>query len=158
VPEKIIIVINIPLCTIDVLFQAVHSAALRDNVCCTLRVCEVILNLVDLLMDMGVLKQCLRDEAGVSGGVNRSACVSVSGHGHNHHMCHQGSGKGSRGAEYASPCSEREPHKFSGGSHKGTAKLQTPHTLIMSCVIRYVFIILHALMCEYAEQFTVTAA
>ena len=37
--------------------QAVHSAALRDNVCCTLRVCEVILNLLELLMDMGVLKQ-----------------------------------------------------------------------------------------------------
>jgi len=121
-----------------VLFQAVHSAALRDNVCCTLRVCEVILNLVDLLMDMGVLKQCLRDEAAISGGVNRSVCVSMSAHGHNHHMYHQGSGKGSRGAEYASPSSERETHKFSGGSHKGTAKLQTPHSLIMSCVIRFV--------------------
>ena len=115
-----------------------HSAALRDNVCCTLRVCEVILNLVDLLMDMGVLKQCLRDEAAVSGGVNRGVCVSVSGHGHNHHMYHQGSGKGSRGAEYASPSSERETHKFSIGSHKGTAKLQTPHSLVMSCVIRFV--------------------
>jgi hypothetical protein len=90
-------------------------------------------------MDMGVLKQCLRDEAAVSGGINRSVCVSVSGHGHSHHAYHQGSGKGSKGTEYASPSSEKEPHKFSGGSHKGTAKLQTPHSLIMSCVIRFVF-------------------
>lgn len=36
---------------------------MRENSCCTLRVLEVILNLVELLMDMGVLKQCLRDEA-----------------------------------------------------------------------------------------------
>lgn len=36
---------------------------MRENSCCTLRVLEVILNLVELLMDMGVLKQFLRDEA-----------------------------------------------------------------------------------------------
>lgn len=29
---------------------------LRDNVCCTLRVCEVVFNLLELLIDMGVLK------------------------------------------------------------------------------------------------------
>lgn len=45
------------------LLQAVHFSAVRDSSCCTLRVLEVILNLVELLMDMGVLKQCLRDEA-----------------------------------------------------------------------------------------------
>lgn len=44
------------------LYQAVHSVALRDSNCCTLRVCENILNLVELLIDMGVMKQCLRDE------------------------------------------------------------------------------------------------
>lgn len=36
---------------------------MRENSCCTLRVLEVILNLVELLMDMGVLKQFLRNEA-----------------------------------------------------------------------------------------------
>lgn len=36
---------------------------MHDNACCSLRVIEVILNLVEILMDMGVLKQCLRDEA-----------------------------------------------------------------------------------------------
>lgn len=48
---------------IQVVLKAVHSAALRDNNVCTLRVLEVILNLIELLMDMGVLKQFLRDEA-----------------------------------------------------------------------------------------------
>lgn len=45
-----------------IFYQAVHSVALRDGNCCTLRVCENILNLVELLIDMGVMKQCLRDE------------------------------------------------------------------------------------------------
>ncbi|XP_069694360.1 protein unc-80 homolog isoform X2 [Periplaneta americana] len=93
----------------QVVLKAVHSAAVRDNVCCTLRVCEVILNLVELLMDMGVLKQCLRDEATTSGS-------------------HQGSNKTSRGGEHSSPSNEKET-----SSHKGH---QTPHSLVMSCVIR----------------------
>lgn len=36
---------------------------MRDTKFCTLRVLEVILNLIELLMDMGVLKQFLREEA-----------------------------------------------------------------------------------------------
>ncbi|CAL7937444.1 unnamed protein product [Xylocopa violacea] len=48
---------------LQVVLKAVHSVALRDSNCCTLRVCENILNLVELLMDMGVMRQCLRDEA-----------------------------------------------------------------------------------------------
>jgi len=127
-------------CKIDIWFQAVHSAAVRDNVCCTLRICEVILNLVELLMDMGVLKQCLRDEVAASGGVNHSVCVSVSGHAHIHHISHQSSDKGSKETEHGSPCAEKEPNKPSSGSHKGNSKLQTPHSLIMSCVIRFVFL------------------
>ncbi|XP_071051603.1 protein unc-80 homolog isoform X3 [Onthophagus taurus] len=47
----------------QVVLKAVHSASLRDHNVCTLRVLEVILNLVELLMDLGVLKQFLRDEA-----------------------------------------------------------------------------------------------
>lgn len=42
--------------------QAVHLIALRDSNCCTLRVCEIILNLVELLMDMGVMKRYLRED------------------------------------------------------------------------------------------------
>lgn len=124
-----------------VLFQAVHSAAVRDNFCCTLRVCEVILNLVELLMDMGILKQCLRDEVSSSGGVNRNVCVLVSGHGHSNHISHHGSCKESKETEYVSPSTEKEPSKLSGGSQKGAARLQTPHSLIMSCVIRFVSLI-----------------
>jgi hypothetical protein len=126
---------------IYVLFQAVHSAAVRDNVCCTLRVCEVILNLVELLLDMGILKQCLRDEVSASGGVNHSVSILVSGHGHSNHISHQGSCKESKETEYVSPSTEKEPSKISGGSQKGTSRLQTPHSLIMSCVIRFVLLI-----------------
>ncbi|XP_031777864.1 protein unc-80 homolog isoform X3 [Nasonia vitripennis] len=46
----------------QIVLKAIHNVALRDNQSCTLRVCELILNLIELLMDMGVLKQCLRDE------------------------------------------------------------------------------------------------
>ncbi|XP_021940294.1 protein unc-80 homolog isoform X4 [Zootermopsis nevadensis] len=119
----------------QVVLKAVHSAAVRDNVCCTLRVCEVILNLVELLMDMGVLKQCLRDEAAASGGENHNVGGSLYAHGHGHHVSQQGSGKRPKGTEYVSPSAEKG-RKLSCGSHKGIAKLQTPHSLIMSCVIR----------------------
>ncbi|KAF5273419.1 hypothetical protein FQA39_LY07436 [Lamprigera yunnana] len=47
---------------IQVVLKATHAAVLKDNNCCTLRVLEVILNLVELLIDLGVLKQCLREE------------------------------------------------------------------------------------------------
>ncbi|RZF41260.1 hypothetical protein LSTR_LSTR010488, partial [Laodelphax striatellus] len=40
-----------------VVLKAIHSVAQRDNMSCTLRVCEVLLNLADLLVDMGILKQ-----------------------------------------------------------------------------------------------------
>uniref|UniRef100_T1IVG6 Uncharacterized protein n=1 Tax=Strigamia maritima TaxID=126957 RepID=T1IVG6_STRMM len=44
-----------------VVLKAVHSVTLRDNVC-TLRVCEVILNLLDILLDFGLLNQANRDD------------------------------------------------------------------------------------------------
>lgn len=47
----------------QVVLKAVHSVALRDNTCCTARVCEYVLNMLELLMDMGVMKQCLREES-----------------------------------------------------------------------------------------------
>nr|CAH7758097.1 unnamed protein product [Callosobruchus chinensis] len=48
---------------LQVVLQAVHRTAMRESTSCTLRVLEVILNLVELLLDMNILKQCLRDEA-----------------------------------------------------------------------------------------------
>ncbi|KAJ8947309.1 hypothetical protein NQ318_004561 [Aromia moschata] len=50
----------------QVVLKAVYRTAVRESAACTLRVLEVILNLVELLLDMGVLKQCLRDEAAAS--------------------------------------------------------------------------------------------
>ncbi|XP_018896454.1 protein unc-80 homolog isoform X1 [Bemisia tabaci] len=47
---------------LQVVLKAIHSVALRENVSCTIRVCEMILNLIELLIEMGALKQCLRDE------------------------------------------------------------------------------------------------
>jgi hypothetical protein len=103
-------------------------------------VCEVILNLVELLMDMGVLKQCLRDEAATSGGENHNVGVSASSHGHSQHISHQSSCKRPKETEYGSPSTEKG-RKLSSASHKGNAKLQTPHSLIMSCIIRFAFLI-----------------
>lgn len=40
----------------QVVLKAVHAASMRESPCCTLRVCEVILNLLELLVDLGVLK------------------------------------------------------------------------------------------------------
>ncbi|VEN40785.1 unnamed protein product, partial [Callosobruchus maculatus] len=48
---------------LQVVLQAVHRTVMRESTSCTLRVLEVILNLVELLLDMNILKQCLRDEA-----------------------------------------------------------------------------------------------
>ncbi|XP_043466068.1 protein unc-80 homolog isoform X3 [Leptopilina heterotoma] len=45
-----------------VVLRAVHNVALRETTFCTLRVCELILNLVVALIEVGVLKQCLREE------------------------------------------------------------------------------------------------
>ncbi|XP_076295580.1 unc80, NALCN channel complex subunit isoform X9 [Lasioglossum baleicum] len=58
---------------LQVVLKAVRSVAMRDSNCCTLRVCENILNLVELLMDMGVMKQCLREE--MAGSIAESATV-----------------------------------------------------------------------------------
>ncbi|KAK2588606.1 hypothetical protein KPH14_006375 [Odynerus spinipes] len=98
----------------QVVLKAVHSVALRDNTCCTARVCENILNLVELLMDMGVMKQCLREETMGSNG---------------------GSGTGMDKAEYIrkhdSPVNEQDKRHDSDAKSKPTA-----HNLLMNCVIR----------------------
>ncbi|XP_011502192.1 PREDICTED: protein unc-80 homolog [Ceratosolen solmsi marchali] len=43
--------------------EAIQNISLRNNQSCTLRICESILNLIELLMDMGILKQSLRDDS-----------------------------------------------------------------------------------------------
>ncbi|XP_058795328.1 protein unc-80 homolog isoform X2 [Phymastichus coffea] len=48
---------------LEVVLKAIHNISLRDNHSCSLRVCESILNLLELLMDMGVLKHCIREES-----------------------------------------------------------------------------------------------
>ncbi|XP_025829365.1 protein unc-80 homolog [Agrilus planipennis] len=48
---------------IQVVLKAIHAIMVKDGQNCSLRVLEVSLNLVELLLEMGVLKQCLRDEA-----------------------------------------------------------------------------------------------
>ncbi|KAJ8665380.1 hypothetical protein QAD02_007042, partial [Eretmocerus hayati] len=56
---------DIDLC---VVLQAVHNVALRDTQSCTLRVCELILNLLELLIDMGLLKYSHDSMEETSGG------------------------------------------------------------------------------------------
>lgn len=88
--------------------QAVHFSVVRDRGCCTLRVLEVILNLVEMLMDMGVLKQCLRDEA-------------------------LGERPVSSAPSEASPSGK--PAKTTTETEK--PKPITPHQLIMNIIVRY---------------------
>lgn len=57
--------------------QALNNIAIRDNQSCTLRVCELILNLLELLIDMGVLKRCLRDESLENQGNNYSRIKNI---------------------------------------------------------------------------------
>lgn len=95
-------------------FQAVHFSAMRENSCCTLRVLEVILNLVELLMDMGVLKQFLRDEA-------------LSEHPTSAAMSDASPGKGSKNIGGAASKIASEADK---------PKPVTPHRLIMHIIVR----------------------
>ncbi|XP_046830154.1 protein unc-80 homolog isoform X11 [Vespa crabro] len=100
----------------QVVLKAVNSIALRDNTCCTVRVCENILNLVELLMDMGVMKQCLRDESmgsnpGSGTGMEKTESV--------------------RKQDSPSTTNEQDRRHDSDGNHKPTA-----HNLLMNCVIR----------------------
>ncbi|XP_046741999.1 protein unc-80 homolog isoform X7 [Diprion similis] len=98
----------------QVVLKAVHAVALRDNLCCTLRVCENILNLLELLMDMGVLKQCLREEA-----TNSNAGSN--------------SGKSDKApSKHDSPTNDQQQKSNS----RPTGVEVTAHHLLMNCVIR----------------------
>nr|CAD7425389.1 unnamed protein product [Timema monikensis] len=107
----------------QVVLKAVHYAAQRDSVCCTLRVCEVILNLVELLMDMGVLKQCLREEAVATGSIKGTMA--------------SGQSKVGKSEYYETPVIDLEIGR-ERGKEKTTDKFNTPHNLTMSCVIRVI--------------------
>lgn len=93
--------------------QAVHFSVMRENNTCTLRVLEVILNLIELLMDMGVLKQFLRDEALAEHQSTPVPEISP--------------GKGTKSAT-TSPPANMEPEKHS--------KPLSPHRLIMHVIVR----------------------
>ncbi|KAH1025785.1 hypothetical protein HUJ05_010443 [Dendroctonus ponderosae] len=49
-----------------VVLKAVYRTSMRESSSCTLRVLEVILNLLELLIDMGILKQTSREESQTS--------------------------------------------------------------------------------------------
>ncbi|XP_043793963.1 protein unc-80 homolog isoform X2 [Apis laboriosa] len=101
---------------LQVVLKAVHSVALRDNNCCTLRVCENILNLVELLIDMGVMKQCLRDE--ITGSIAESATAVE---------------RAEAGKKKESPENEQEYRQDNLSESKVSS-----HNLLMNCVIRVV--------------------
>ncbi|XP_061939231.1 protein unc-80 homolog isoform X7 [Apis cerana] len=98
---------------LQVVLKAVHSVALRDSNCCTLRVCENILNLVELLIDMGVMKQCLRDE--ITGSIAESATAVE---------------RAEAGKKKESPENEHEYRQDVSESKASS------HNLLMNCVIR----------------------
>ncbi|XP_020299995.1 protein unc-80 homolog isoform X4 [Pseudomyrmex gracilis] len=98
---------------LQVVLKAIHFIALRDNTTCTPRVCEVILNLMELLMDMGVMKHCLREEAGSNAG---------SGTGIDN--------KSETGKKQDSPTNQDRRHD---SIEKGKP---TAHNLLMNCVVR----------------------
>ncbi|XP_026299994.1 protein unc-80 homolog isoform X5 [Apis mellifera] len=98
---------------LQVVLKAVHSVALRDSNCCTLRVCENILNLVELLIDMGVMKQCLRDE--ITGSIAESATAVE---------------RAEAGKKKESPENE---HEYRQDVSEAKA---SSHNLLMNCVIR----------------------
>ncbi|XP_076221497.1 unc80, NALCN channel complex subunit isoform X7 [Nomia melanderi] len=101
---------------LHVVLKAVRSVAMRDSNCCTLRVCENILNLVELLMDMGVMKQCLREE--MTGSIADSTTVIEKLEG----------GKKKESSE-----NEQESRQNATNKNKSLS-----HSLLMSCVIRVV--------------------
>ncbi|XP_025991096.1 protein unc-80 homolog isoform X8 [Solenopsis invicta] len=101
---------------LQVVLKAIHFVALRDNTTCTPRVCEIMLNLMELLMDMGVMKHCLREEAI---GSNAGSGTGIDN-------------KSETGKKQDSPTElHQEPRYDSNGKDKPTA-----HNLLMNCVIR----------------------
>ncbi|XP_044582754.1 protein unc-80 homolog isoform X6 [Cotesia glomerata] len=95
----------------QIVLKAVHSVALRDGIYCTLRVCESILNLVELLMEMGVLTQCLGDEASNAG---------------------SGQDNEKQERKHDSPVNDQDPRNDLEGRN------WTAHALMLNCVFRVI--------------------
>lgn len=130
----------------EVILKAVHAAAMHDNSCCSLRVIEVILNLVEILMDLGVLKQCLRDEAHTScsnlqnGQKTNKSSQSFSQMGNKDDTSVAGgsySGQaGSVKGAGTSSISERDGNETVKEELKPIEKIVTPHYYIMNILVR----------------------
>ncbi|KYB29509.1 Protein unc-80 homolog-like Protein [Tribolium castaneum] len=99
---------------LQVVLKAVHTTSLRENSTCTLRVLEVILNLIELLMDIGVLKQCLRNE--ISGSASTSGQTTSPGK----------TQKMPQSTTFASL----------GGEIEKSSKPMTSHRIIMNVIIK----------------------
>ncbi|XP_018375379.1 PREDICTED: protein unc-80 homolog isoform X1 [Trachymyrmex cornetzi] len=100
---------------LQIVLKAIHFVALRDNTSCTPRVCEIILNLIELLMDMGVMKHCLREEAI---GSNAGSGTGIDN-------------KSETGKKQDSPTELHQEHGYDSSKSNPTA-----HNLLMNCVIR----------------------
>ncbi|EFN85740.1 Uncharacterized protein KIAA1843 [Harpegnathos saltator] len=108
---------------LQVALKAIHSVALRDNACCTPRVCEIILNLVELLMDMGVMKHCLQEEAT---GSNAGKLLEL----------FRGSASGIDKSETGKK--QDSPTRLNQQDYRDADDKANAHNLLMHCVIRVV--------------------
>ncbi|XP_063984989.1 protein unc-80 homolog isoform X3 [Diachasmimorpha longicaudata] len=99
---------------LQVLLKAVHSVSLRDTMCCTLRVCESILSLIELLIEIGVLKACLRDETGSNAGSGNDEKAETASRKHD------------------SPVNEQDPRNDIDGRNWNA------HALMMNAVLRVI--------------------
>ncbi|ERL86704.1 hypothetical protein D910_04110 [Dendroctonus ponderosae] len=110
----------------DIDFYAVYRTSMRESSSCTLRVLEVILNLLELLIDMGILKQTSREESQTSPTQN--------------------DGETSKKSD-----KEKIPtsatHTSFGGESFTTDQNMSPHKLAMNTVVR-----MSARMCGWSKR------
>ncbi|KAJ1528104.1 hypothetical protein ONE63_008019 [Megalurothrips usitatus] len=131
----------------QVVLKAVHAASSRESPSCTLRVCEVILNLLELLVDLGVLKPPAeptpakdKEAAGAAPATSAApAAPGVSGGGGP--AAPQGVGTADHDSQNSDPDSAG---KGSDGK-KGPDRFNTAHCLMLNTVLR----VLRHLGCPY---------
>ncbi|XP_065337258.1 protein unc-80 homolog isoform X7 [Cloeon dipterum] len=97
----------------QVVVKAVHAASQKDGVC-TLRVCEVILNLTELLMELGVLKINVRHFDGLN----------------------IAEGTPAASASPMPSCSAAGPTKSSSEEKPEEEQVSEAHSLLLNCVVR----------------------
>ncbi|KAE8737653.1 hypothetical protein FOCC_FOCC016879, partial [Frankliniella occidentalis] len=135
----------------QVVLKAVHAASMREAHCCTLRVCEVILNLLELLVDLGVLKPPAPTETSptkdtVPGAPGTAAPAGVPGVA----GCSGTAAGPSTGASvpvHDQDSQNSDPDSGGKGSDgkKGPNRFNTPHCLMLHTVLR----VLRHLGCPY---------